>query len=170
MRCHPTPYVLAPASAYHDPIPALIHHYKYSRIASVRPFLVAILIAYSQRIGIPLKEATLTWVPLHPKKLRARGFNQSRQLAETIADYTGATTAGMLKKRIDHLPQARMSSQQKRWDNIKGTFELIPKTQVPKTVIVVDDVSTSGATLTEIAKILKSAGARRVIGLVVAHA
>ncbi len=73
-------------------------------------------------------------------------------------------------KNKNTIPQARLTNRNKRLQNIKGAFSIINTNIIKgKTVIIIDDVTTTGGTMLEIIKILKKSGAKKVIGFAVAH-
>ncbi|MBP7340817.1 MAG: ComF family protein [Syntrophaceae bacterium] len=102
-------------------------------------------------------------VPLHKKRLRERGFNQSLLLARALGKKHGvAVDFSLLKRRKFTLTQTGLSRQE-REKNIKGAFEASRAGQIAdKNLIVVDDVYTTGATVNECARILKHNGATDV--------
>lgn len=100
-------------------------------------------------------------VPLHPNRLRSRGYNQSKVLAEVIAERTGIPIREDLILRIKDTPnQARMQKQE-RIENVKGAFSAQPECK-GLNIILVDDVRTTGSTLRECALELKRKGAEKV--------
>ena len=114
-------------------------------------------------------------IPLHASKERSRGFNQALLIAQAFAKETGlAVAADVLKKKTDTQPQARITSKEERLKNLTGAFS-ISKSDFNSaygsrtSIILVDDVATTGATLFEASRALEQAGAENIIGLVVAH-
>jgi competence protein ComFC len=112
-------------------------------------------------------------IPLHPSRLRWRGFNQSELLGKMIAKNLGLTfVPGLLTRTKNTKPQMELSEKQ-RQENIRGAFSL--KQELPNnlitnnTILLFDDVWTSGATIKEAGKILKQNGAKKVWGLTVAR-
>ncbi|WP_034621611.1 ComF family protein [Desulfovermiculus halophilus] len=109
-------------------------------------------------------------VPLHPVRLRERGFNQSLELAR------GLSRGGVAPLRPDALLRVRQTKAQsglerkERVANLRGAFRADPAQVGGRHVLVVDDVSTTGTTLAECAQALRRAGAVRVDGLVLAVA
>jgi ComF family protein len=170
--CHfDSPYMLAPACFYEGPVPALIHAFKYGKMEKVGTMLSSLLIAYMEHLPYDFSQALVACVPLHPLRRRMRGFNQSELLARAVASHFSLPYADLLRRTSFTRPQASQHSAQERQRNMRGCFALREGAALRgRTVIVVDDVSTSGATLHEAARTLKSAGARRIIGLVVAKA
>jgi ComF family protein len=169
---HQTSYILACATRFQPPIPSLIYAFKYSKLEKIGNLLSAILITYLKILEIDLSKYVVTFVPLHPAKERVRGFNQSQILAETICNYFSCPKPIEVIKRVkNNPPQAKIRDYSKRVENVSECFEVnFPEKIAGKDIIIVDDVSTSGATLNEISMLLKRYGARKIIGLVVAKA
>lgn len=113
-------------------------------------------------------------VPLHPRRLRERGYNQSTLLADALMEHD---TDGMLTRRDDvltrvkkTLPQARNDQKKERFKNLKGAFSCTdPDTVRGAIIILIDDVTTTGATLMEARASLLSAKPRAVFALTVSH-
>ncbi len=103
-------------------------------------------------------------VPLHRSRRRARGFNQSEILAEELGERLDlCVVAGRLVRTVNTAPQTQVMSVPDRRANVRGAFAL--RRAEPfrgKSVLLVDDVLTTGATAGECARVLKDAGARRV--------
>lgn len=123
-------------------------------------------------------ELVLVPVPLHPSRERERGFNQAEALAEglhrTLARAAGAPPPRLerrlLRRTRATAPQTGLSLSA-RQDNVRGVFEVTPPRELrDKAVVLVDDVMTTGATLSACAAALKRAGARRVVALTLARA
>lgn len=110
-------------------------------------------------------------VPLHPARRRERGFNQSRLLARDLAGLRGSRVLeGCLVKTRNVPPQAGLRAGE-RETNVKGAYEVKRARRVAgKTLILVDDVSTTGATVRECARVLVEAGAKEVRVLTLARA
>lgn len=109
-------------------------------------------------------------VPLHPKRLHWRGFNQSVEIATALGKELGRPVLkdGLVRTR-DTVPQTALDAKA-RQENIKNAFESIDSAIAGKTVLLVDDVFTTGATLTECTRILKGGDAAGVDVLVLARA
>ena len=107
-------------------------------------------------------------VPLHPRRLRERGFNQAQVIGETMAQRCSGIFAGVLRRVRATLPQADLDEAD-RSKNIKAAFVCRERAIVEgRYVVLVDDVATTGNTLSECAKVLRNAGARQIWGLVLA--
>lgn len=118
------------------------------------------------------REASLIAVPLHPRRQRERGFNQSKILAEIFqkilknqGNYL-ELTQGLARKK--YTKQQAGLDLEKRKENLKDAFVWEGKQKPPKKVLLVDDVFTGGATMNECAKVLKNAGSVEVRGMVLA--
>ncbi len=106
-------------------------------------------------------------VPLYPKRLRERGFNQALSLARGLFP-KGPVDPFLLEKVKDTKPQAGLSKKERK-DNVKDAFQARRKGSLGK-VMLVDDVLTTGATASICARVLKYAGAEKVYVLTVARA
>ncbi len=109
-------------------------------------------------------------VPLHPKTQRQRGYNQAALLAREVGELTGIPVVENAVLQVRHMqPQATLGARE-RWENVKGAFAVAqPELVKGRIVVVVDDVMTTGATLNEIARLLKRCGARYVYCLTFAR-
>ncbi len=108
-------------------------------------------------------------IPLDPKSAAVRGFNQSEDLAAEVSRRISIPTVNVLTraKRGEH--QAALG-RTKRWGNLRGSMFPNGTTDMAgKTVLLVDDVMTTGATLDEAARVAKSMGAKAVLGVTVAR-
>lgn len=112
-------------------------------------------------------------IPLHPNKQNERGFNQSELIARAFAKETGIQLrTDLLRKIVNTAPQAKTSNKNERMKNLKNTFEAnseVFKINNERTILLIDDVSTTGATLFHASNALSIAGATNIIGIVVAH-
>lgn len=141
---------------YAFPADKLVQALKYGHRLAVAGFLAEAMLAGDRPAG-----DLLLPLPLSLPRLRERGFNQAGEIARALARATGLPMDldGCSRSR-DTLPQATLPWPQRR-GNIRGAFECRLDLG-GRTVIVVDDVMTSGATLNEFAGILKQCGAARV--------
>ncbi|MEI8060971.1 MAG: ComF family protein [Candidatus Berkelbacteria bacterium] len=150
------------------PTKELIHHLKYNFILDLSPILADLLI--DQLIDIDLRgDIIVTSVPLHRRRQNERGFNQAEVLAKIVAKKVGYNYLPLLKRKIHKKTQVELSGVQRR-ENLAGIFDPADvKNIVGKTIILIDDVSTTGTTLEECAKVLRENGAKQVWGLVAAR-
>ena len=145
-----------------------IHYLKYRRIRALAKPLAEYLYACIQDNGI--RAEVLVPVPLHPRKLKERGYNQAELLACELGKLTGWPVEATLLVRIkDAPPQARTTSAQERRQNVKGAFACKGRLLQGKAVLLVDDVCTTGATINACAEVLKNLPAASVWALTVAR-
>ena len=112
----------------------------------------------------------ITWVPLGKKRLRSRGYDQARLLAEGIAAGRGLPCACLLIKTADNPPQSGAGSSEKRRKNVAGVYAAADPALIKgKRVLLVDDIVTTGATLNECARVLRAAGAAEVCAAALAR-
>ena len=110
----------------------------------------------------------LAFVPMTQEAEKARGYNQSQLLAESLAAVSGLELLGSVSKLRETPPQKSLNLKQRR-DNLKGCFKIENKKSFQnKKVVLVDDILTTGATASELARCMKKAGATRVYVLTVA--
>lgn len=126
------------------------------------------------KIDVPGRSIFVIPVPISSKKVRLRGYNQALIIAKGFCNLAPEKIFELKNeivfKKIETTPQAKITNRSKRLKNIQGVFGIKDGEIVKgRTIIVIDDVTTTGGTITEIMKILKNAGAKRVIGLAVAH-
>jgi ComF family protein len=139
----------------------IIHHLKYAdRVSLARP-LGDILKQCLEREAF--EGSLVIPVPLHRSRERVRGFNQAELLAERL----GRPVGKKILKRRKNTPSQTGLSRSERKQNLAGAFEVCR--EIHGSVIVVDDVYTTGSTMNEIARTLKRAGAERVEVLTVAR-
>lgn len=104
----------------------------------------------------------ITYVPMTEKAVKERGYNQSKLLAEVVADDLMIQCRELLVKNTENKPQHTLKAVN-RSGNVLGVFDCPnPEAVKDKTILLVDDIKTTGATLNECAKILMMAGAKRV--------
>lgn len=169
--CHSgATYLLGAASNYDDPVlQNLIHYFKYKSFKNLAPLLGGLMIKYFGNLGLEIGDFTVVPIPLHPRRERTRGFNQSQILGEILTNHYDLPIENYLKRIKNNKPQVALRDNKEREKNITGCFDAVnPQKIKGKNIILVDDVSTSGATLTEAARVLKETGARKIIGLVLA--
>lgn len=148
-----------------------IHRFKYGGRAHLARILGPPLAALASRT-LPLDlKAVVMPVPLHPKRLRERGFNQSLLLAGHVAELQGwRLDYRTLERSTNTPPQAALTRDERR-KNVRAAFGVKETAgPMPRNVVLVDDVATTGSTLNACSKALVRAGAGRVFCLVLARA
>lgn len=107
-------------------------------------------------------------IPLHPVRLRQRGYNQAAEIFKPWCDKKGLSWQELLRRRKDTHPQYSLNRRQ-RHQNMRDAFKLAAEADVRhRRILLVDDIYTSGATLQEGARILKKAGAVYIGAVVIA--
>jgi ComF family protein len=145
-----------------------VHELKYRNLRAVAGLFGRLLNDYLS--ANPLPAEVIVAVPLHPKRLRERGYNQSLLLARELAKLSRLPLVEDCLIRERHSPpQARTASVKERRKNVAHAFACRDRRLKGKAVLLIDDVSTSGATLDGCARALKKAGAASVWGLVLAR-
>ena len=113
----------------------------------------------------------ITWAPLHPKRRRARGYDQAELLARRVGELSGLPVESTLEKVRDAAAQSQSGGDLARRANVRGAYRTPDGLDLGgRRVVLVDDVTTSGATLSECAVALRRAGAEAVVGLTFARA
>lgn len=112
----------------------------------------------------------ITWVPLSRKRLRRRGYDQARLLAESVSEELSLPCERALRKIRNNTAQSGISDYARRHENVSGAYEAVnDELFCGKRVLLIDDIVTTGATLSETASVLKKAGAAEVIALTAAR-
>lgn len=124
-----------------------------------------------QKFNILEESPLIIPVPLSKQRFNWRGFNQSELLSQLLADELQIIAdSDILFKTKRSTPQADIKERDKRVKNIEGLFKIArPHIITNRTILLIDDVCTTGATLNECARVLKQNGAKKVIGLVIAR-
>ena len=145
-----------------------IHQLKYRNLRALAMPLAMLLNDYLTTNPIPGE--ILVPVPLHRKRLRERGYNQSSLLAKELSKLTRLPVVNdsLVRQRFTP-PQTRTTTVDERRSNVVNSFTCLDHRLRDKQVLLIDDVSTSGATLDACAVALKAAGATSVWGLVLAR-
>ena len=155
---------------YEGALRVVLHQLKYAGRRRAAARLAEALLEEPAVQALLATSDVLVPVPLHPRRLRERGFNQSALLAAEIASRTGrAFCADALVRRVDTVPQAGLTAAARR-RNVKDAFAVRRRASVAgRTVTLVDDVVTTGATVHACARRLAEAGTAEVRLLTVAR-
>ena len=144
-----------------------IHALKYQGVRAVAPTLGQLLASFLVREG--LEGDLLVPVPLHSKRERQRGYNQSLLLAQAVGDATGLAVEPRALTRVTSVPSQVSLRAEERRTNVAGGFRAKHGSVSGRRILVIDDVCTTGATLEACALSLKEAGAVSVWGLALAR-
>lgn len=154
---------------------SMIFAYKYDFARGLAQSLGEILKQAISHSDIPLPDIIIP-VPLHPRRLRWRGFNQSSLLSTYLAqhllpEYHITVEENILARVRFTQPQASIQKRKQRLANIENAFSIVSNMDSVrgKNIWCVDDISTTGGTLLECAKVLKKAGAKSVWGIALAR-
>lgn len=143
---------------FEEPIRTLLHAFKYHEALYLSSFLANLILR--KLPAKALETECLIPVPLHPKRLRQRGFNQAVEIAKQLSKKTTLPIDIRHCEKIRHtLPQAHLPAVE-RQRNLKGAFRV---SSLPfQHVTIVDDLLTTGSTINELATVLKRQGVKRV--------
>lgn len=144
---------------------SLILYKFYHKTSYAKTFALLIAERYRE-IGFSGTDV-ITYVPLHPKRLRKRGFHQTQMLAEFVGEALELPVKPLLKKIRNTKPQSSMKGKD-RLKNVRGSFEALSEDEIKgRHVLLIDDIATTGMTTDECARILKRSGAKTVnVGVV----
>jgi ComF family protein len=155
------------AAHFHGPLREAIHAFKYGGLRTLTGTLGEMLVDCWDADPWPVD--VIVPVPLHPSRVRERGYNQSALLAHHLARYAGlALTEDALVRVTPTAPQVRLNTAQ-RVENVRDAFRCRDGSLRGSRVLLVDDVLTTGATLRACAGTALAGGASQVWGLALAH-
>lgn len=156
------------AGDYEDEILAtLIKNLKFKSVRVISKILADFLTIFWQGRALNINNPLVIPLPLSKQRERWRGFNQAEVIAQDFALNFGYELNCHLKKIKHTRPQSGLRAK-KRFKNIKGVFSYDGEPLFGRIIILLDDVITTGATINEAAKVLKAAGAEKIIALAVA--
>jgi len=158
--------------SFDEAMQAVIHAFKYRRRSSLSRVFGAMLAQRLQNdLAREMQRAVLVPVPLHRRRGRERGFNQSMLLAQTLAEVWKMKILPRALERTRFTQQQATLTAAERQKNVAGAFAAAGKSNLQnQKIFLVDDVFTTGATMNACAAALKAAGAVRVVGVVLARA
>ncbi|MGH9456497.1 MAG: ComF family protein [Thermoanaerobaculia bacterium] len=153
---------------YRGGLERLLHAFKFERHDFLDAPLASLLVERWRALEEGAFDAVVP-IPIHPRRLAARGYNQAELLARSFCAATGLPLrSGALRKRLDTPAQSTLHREE-RAANVRRAFASSPSA-AGRSVLLVDDVCTTGATLRAAAAALRGAGTTRVAALVVARA
>jgi len=169
--------IFASTSYKNDIVRNALWHLKYRHGKDVArllaPAFAGSVLKYMENFGFRDDEFLVIPVPATKDRVRKRGFNQSECIARALAENLPANYVfrpDIVEKTKKTKPQTKCADRTERIKNLKSAFFVtMPEASRGKNFIVVDDVTTTGATLNEVRKTLKMAGAKNVLGIAVAH-
>ena len=149
---------------YNDAAADMVHRFKYYDGRYLGKNLASFMVLPAE-----WRADVMIPVPLHPERLKERGYNQSLILAEELGKRYGIPVRDDLLKRIRNTLMQSMTSREERRTNVKDAFRASKRCR-GLSIILVDDVITSGSTAEECAKALKAAGADKVYVIAACYA
>jgi ComF family protein len=159
------------AVEFREPVEGWVHRFKYPRpgIAGIDvssgAVVRALVLEAAARVPGPSPDIVVP-IPLHPRRLRARGFNPAGLLASHLARAHALPCEARTLRRVRDTPSQTDLDRRARRDNVRDAFRCVGR--VPARIWLVDDVVTTGATLAEAARALRRAGAQQVLGVALA--
>ena len=150
------------AFVYAQPLEWMIQQLKFNEKLSYAPLLSSLMLRFLQdKTAEQLTADVIIPMPLHPKRLKERGFNQSLLLLEPVAFEMGLPIDTSSCQRVRDTPHQTGKTARQRKQNIKGAFQF-ENQKGYKHVIIFDDVITTGSSVGELGKVLKRSGVERV--------
>lgn len=153
---------------YRPPVDYLVQRLKFSGELAIAPLLSGLLAKQVSSPGTTLPDV-LVPVPLHPSRLRERGFNQATEIARLLGRRLQLTVNHRLCRRTRNTDAQSLLPVKIRHWNVRNAFAVTERIPA-RHVAIIDDVMTTGHTVNELARVLKRAGAKRVDVWVIARA
>jgi ComF family protein len=156
---------------YEGALKEAIHRFKYGGVFPLVSVFADLLYPAFQRLTRDYPVDLLVPVPLHTRRLRERGFNQALLLAKELSKRTGIPYEERALKKIKDTPVQITLKKRERRKNLTKAFQVKDREAINgKSVMLVDDVYTTGATVNECSRALRTAGAEMVAVITVARA
>jgi ComF family protein len=164
-----SPILASTAGAYvfEGAVREAIHMLKYHHNPRIALPLGDLLLRYLE--AHPIAVDAVVPVPLHPDRLKMRGYNQAALLAKRLAQQLGVRLLENEIGRVRHTSQQADLSRAARLDNVHGAFAWGGTAPPPRRVLVIDDVLTTGATVAAVAQALHAAGSQEIHALALAR-
>lgn len=151
---------------YQFPIDRLIAAFKYHHQLALTDLFADLMAA---RIAPDAQPTVIVPVPLHPHRLRERGYDQTLLLARALSRLTGIACNAKTLQRLRDTPMQKTLDRDARRDNLAGAFGCHGQALAGQRILLIDDVLTTGATLSVLSEVLLKAGAESVHALVIAR-
>ncbi len=157
---------------FNKPLQKLLHLFKYGHKTGLRFFFTEQMLIFARDYNLSVENHDLIIpVPLHPARLRERGYNQSLLIAQMLSENFSIPLNHTSLLRVRHTPNQARLSQKERWTNIQAAFKIKPFNDLrERNILLIDDLYTTGATASQAAKVLKAGGAKKVNVLTIAIA
>ena len=147
---------------YEDQVRESLIRYKFSRARHyASAYGRAVAMAVEQ--NLPEEIDLITYVPVSPKRKLERGYDQVELLAKAVSQETGIPMVPLLKKVRDNPPQSGIDRPEVRRANVLGAYESINNDRIRgSSILLLDDIITTGSTVSECARVLQGAQAKNV--------
>ena len=139
-----------------------VYRMKYSKRQEYADFFGEEVARYLRDFIRQVQPDALVPIPLHKKRQKKRGYNQALLLANAISCYTGVPVESELVRRCKNTSPLKLQNPLERQNNLKKAFIIAQNDVKLKTIIIVDDIYTTGSTIDEVAAILKQAGVEKI--------
>lgn len=149
------------------PVNISIYQFKYHNQRKFARYYAEEILAEYQTLIQTWRPEVIVPVPLYSKRRRERGYNQAQILGEELGRRLSVPVAGTLVKRMLETTPQKMLDHKERRRNLDRAFAVKRSAHVPKRVLLVDDIYTTGNTIDAVAKVLKSKGAIKVYFLTI---
>lgn len=160
---------MAAASFNNELLKEAVHSLKYSYIEELgRPLGELLLKGFKKSLIAQCKFDFIVPIPLHKKRFKERGFNQAKLISQSLSCYLNCPINKKVLIRRKNTASQMTLGRKDRLHNMKDAF-IIGEEVVGKTILLVDDVMTTGSTLENAVQTLKHAGARQVSAIVLAQ-
>jgi len=152
------------ACLYEEPLPQLLHAFKYHDKTHLRKLFHQLLTKYIDRYHLPIDQFDMVIpIPLHPARQRERGYNQAELLSRQLALHYKRPHRRDILKRCKYTPSQTQGQAKQRWTNVDDAFRINTFLDVAdKQILIVDDLLTTAATVNSASQCLKEAGAAYV--------
>ncbi|MBD3288595.1 hypothetical protein GF337_07310 [candidate division KSB1 bacterium] len=156
---------------FRDDVQLLIHYFKYNHHRIIGNVLAQNLVKQFGKLEIMKRAEIIVPVPLHKRRLHKRGYNQSELISEGISQLINKPVVkGALRRIINTKSQTRLNAIERK-KNVEKAFTILKQDSIiGRTVLLVDDVITTGSTMNACAEQLRSAGVKEVFALSAAKA
>ncbi len=145
----------------------IIQKVKYDFLTAPAEIFPSLLEPLRFELNGVAKDTVIVPIPLHWRRRLSRGFNQSELIAKALSSTTGIPVMNLLQRHRATTPQVKLNSQD-RITNVVGAFRGRPVAKMPREVILVDDVITTGSTIKECAAVLRAAGVQKISAVALA--
>lgn len=148
---------------YSDTVKQIIKLFKFENFESIGRFLARAMMNRLEEEGVNFQ--SITYIPSHLSRIREKGSYPTRFLARELSKISGKPVRYLLKATRHRESQTAAYDRQ---ENVRDAFEVVDKSHRNETILIVDDVITSGATMAEAGRILNEAGYEKMVGIAAA--